>query len=82
MSDRNMQGKHLLLAASFILCTAIPGCASQPLHQDVLRQHAERNCRVAATVDKTYAVDSLGVGLDNIGYQVCMRRAGFGMAAR
>jgi hypothetical protein len=72
--------QKLIIAAA--ISVFIAACSGQPLHRDVLRQHAERNYRVAATVNKTYAVDSLGVGLDNVGYQVCMRRAGFAVVAR
>lgn len=66
--------KTLILSIALLALTA---CASAPLDQNVARIHAQRNCRVDAAVNRTYSVDSLGVGSKNIGYETCMRRAGF-----
>lgn len=60
------------------LTLALGACATQPLNQDKLRAHAERNCRVEAAVNREYPVDASGrAGATSIAYQACMRRAGF-----
>lgn len=63
----------LTMAGLAGLCLA--ACASQPLDHDLLRLHAERNCRVSAAVSPAYAVDSAGIGLRNVAFDRCMRSA-------
>ena len=63
----------LTMAGLAGLCLA--ACALQPLDHDVMRLHAERNCRVRAAVSPTYAVDSTGIGLRNVAFDRCMRAA-------
>ena len=63
----------LTMAGLAGLCLA--ACASRPLDRAVLQLHAERNCRVSATVSPAYAVDSTGVGLRNVAFDRCMRAA-------
>ncbi|MEW9570719.1 hypothetical protein ABQJ54_03080 [Rhodanobacter sp. Si-c] len=63
----------LTMAGLAGLCLA--ACASQPLDHDLLRLHAERNCRVRAAVSPAYAVDSTGIGLRNVAFDRCMRAA-------
>lgn len=60
-----------------IACLAIAACATTPMNRDVLRQHAERNCRVQATVSPAYAIDSTGVGMRNVAFDRCMASRGF-----
>lgn len=64
----------LTLAGLAGLCLA--ACATHPLDHNVLRLHAERNCKVRAAVAPAYAVDSTGVGLRNVAFGRCMRAAG------
>lgn len=64
-----------IVAAALIMLTA--GCASTQMRPEVLRAHAERNCRVEAATNRTYAIDSTGVGTINVGYQKCMARNGY-----
>lgn len=59
------------LAITIILLT---GCATTPMNRDVLRAHAERNCRVEAATNKAYKVDSTGVDVRNTAYASCMQR--------
>lgn len=63
----------LTMAGLVGLCLA--ACASLPLDHGLLRLHAERNCRVRATVSPAYAVDSTGVGLRNVAFERCIRAA-------
>lgn len=55
------------------LCLA--ACATRSIDRNVLRLHAERDCRVRATVSPAYAVDSTGIGLRNVAFERCMRAA-------
>lgn len=66
--------KYLISAAVVLTLCA---CTTQTLHTDVLRAHAERNCRVEATVNHAYAIDSTGVSLKNVAYSRCMSAHGF-----
>jgi hypothetical protein len=63
----------LTMAGLAGLCLA--ACATQPLDQNLLRLHAERDCRVQAAVAPAYAVDSTGIGLRNVAFDRCMRAA-------
>jgi hypothetical protein len=63
----------LTMAGLAGLCLA--ACASHPLDHDLLRLHAERNCKVRAAVSPAYAVDSTGIGLRNVAFDRCMRTA-------
>ena len=60
-----------------IVAAALAGCASAPMNRDVLRRHAERDCRVQSTVSKAYAIDGTGVGMRSVAYARCLRTAGF-----
>lgn len=62
-----------LIAASILL--TLTACATAPMNQDVLRQHAERNCR--ANVSPAYAIDSTGGGTRNVAFEKCMASKGF-----
>jgi len=66
--------KHLIAAASLL---SLAACTTQPMRTDVLRAHAERNCRVQASVSKAYAIDSTGVSLRSVAYDRCMASRGF-----
>lgn len=66
--------KYLISVAAVLTLAA---CTTQPLRTDVLRAHAERNCRVEATVNHAYAVDSMGIGMKNVAYNRCMAAHGF-----
>lgn len=68
----------LTLAGLAGLCLA--ACASQPLDHDILRLHAERNCRVSAAVAPAYAMDSTSIDLRNVAFDRCMRAAGIAQA--
>lgn len=63
----------LTMAGLAGLCLA--ACASESLDHDLLRLHAERNCRASATVSPAYAMDSTGVFLRNVAFDRCMRAA-------
>lgn len=80
--DRISEAEVRKLAARGALAVGaaigLAACAGQPLNQDTLRLHAERNCRVKAKVDKTYAVQPDGsASIGSVTYVACMRRAGF-----
>ena len=63
---------------SLFACALLPILAAcTPLHQDVVLQHAQRNCRVEAEVSKDYAIDSTGVNINSVAYQTCMAHHGF-----
>lgn len=66
--------KYAIVLAILSITT---GCASTQMRPEVLRAHAERNCRVEAATNRTYAIDSTGVGTINVGYQKCMARNGY-----
>lgn len=66
--------KTFIAAAVLLTLTA---CATAPMNQDVLRQHAERNCRVDAAVSPAYAIDSTGGGTRNVAFEKCMASKGF-----
>ena len=68
----------LTMAGLTGLCLA--ACASQPLDYDVLRLHAERNCRARAAVAPAYAVGSTGTDLHNVAFGRCMRATGIAQA--
>ena len=56
-----------------LACLCLAACVTQSLNRDVLRLHAERNCRVRAAVASAYAVDSTGIGLRNVAFDRCLR---------
>lgn len=70
----------LTMAGLAGLCVA--ACATQPLDQNLWRLHAERKCRVSATVFPAYAVDSTGVSLRNVAFDRCMRSRYRGIALK
>ncbi|MBD8872603.1 hypothetical protein [Rhodanobacter sp. DHB23] len=55
----------------------LAACTLPPIDRSVQRLHAERNCRVHATVAPAYAIDSTGIGLRNVAFDACMRTANF-----
>jgi len=73
-AKENTMSKYLIAAAAAL---SLAACTSQPMRSDVLRAHAELNCRVAASVNKAYAIDSTGVSLRSVAYGRCMAARGF-----
>lgn len=67
----------LRVVAGAAATLAMAACSSVPMNRDALRQHAERDCRVQATVSPAYAIDSTGVGTRNVAFDRCMASRGF-----
>lgn len=64
-------------AFAVIVLLTLAGCATTPMNKDVLLAHAERNCRVEASVSKAYPIDSTGVGTRSVAYRACMASHGY-----
>lgn len=78
-AEPDHQGKPTMLKPTIagLACLCLAACATWSIDHNVQRLHAERNCRVRATVSPAYAVDSTGIGLRNVAFDRCMRAALF-----
>ena len=69
-----MPTRTLVAALAVALLAA---CAGTPMNHDLLRRHAERNCRAQSAVAPAYAIGDAATTTRNIAYARCLRTAGF-----
>ncbi len=69
-----MPTRTLVAALAF---TPLAACARTPINHDLLRRHAERNCRVQSALAPAYAIGDDATTTRKIAYARCLRTAGF-----